>query len=391
MTGVGGKVERTWPLFIGGFLGPFGGSLVTTMLPELGRDLDVTVELASSTLTAYLVPFAALMLVSGTLAERIGRRRTVRVAYLVYALASLGAVLAPNFQLFFIARILQGASNAFTTPVLVGAITDAVPPHRLNRSLGVFGSLQAFGMAASPLAGGLSAAVHWRWAFVVCALVAGVLFFLPPPDSSRATPVDSPSRWRALANRRLALAAFVAGIAYLTTSGVLVLTALYAREEFGLTPGLAGVVVAVFGVAGLLTGRRTGGWMDRFGVLRVGTLVHLLLGLSCAAIALTAGLSRGIGVAIVVALVALGGVAGTAGRSTTQSLAVTSAPTNRAGASSVMLACQFSGSALAPILWVPIFVGSAPWLALVAAGMPALVAALTLGWAWRTASKMDLF
>ncbi|MDO5683769.1 MAG: MFS transporter [Propionibacteriaceae bacterium] len=364
-----------WPLFIGGFLGPFGGSLVTTMLPELARDLNVSVEVASTTLTAYLVPFAATMLVSGTLAERMGRRRTVRMAYLVYALASVAAVVAPNFQLFFLARILQGASNAFTTPVLVGAITDAVPAQRLNRSLGVFGSLQALGMAASPLAGGLSAAV--------CALVAGVLFFLPPPDAARPAQLGSSARWRALANRKLALAGFVAGVAYLTTSGILVLTALYARVQFDLTPGLAGVVVAVFGVAGLLTGRRTGGWMDRFGVLRVGAVVHVVMGLACAMIALTASFIPIVGVALLVMLVAIGGVAGTAGRSTTQSLAVTSAPTNRAGASSVMLACQFGGSALAPILWVPVFVGGAPWLALVVAGVPALIAGLVLAIAWR--------
>lgn len=378
------KASRTWPLYIGGFLGPFGGSLVTTMLPELGLAFEVSVGVASSSLTGYLIPFAVLMLASGTLAERIGRRRTVRTAYLIYTLASVAAIVAPNFQLFLLARILQGASNAFTTPVLVGAITDAVPARRLNRSLGVFGSLQAFGMAASPLAGGLAASVHWRWAFVACAVVAGVLFFLPPPDSERSVAGDSRSRWRALANRRLALASFVAGFAYLTTSGVLVLTALYARAEFGLSPEGAGLVVAAFGVAGLLTGRRTGGLLDRFGVARVGIVVHLGLGIACAAIALTAGLPGAIGIAVVVALVAVGGVSGTACRSTTQSLAVTSAPTNRAGASSVMLACQFTGSAVAPLLWVPVFVGGTPALALGLAGVPAVIAAAALALAGRT-------
>ena len=371
---VGTKQVRTWPLYIGGFLGPFGGSLVTTMLPEVGADLGVSVELASWGLTGYLIPFAALMLVSGTIAERVGRRRTVRMAYLVYTLSSVLGALAPTFELFLLARIVQGASNAFTTPVLVGAITDAVRPERLNRSLGMFGSLQAFGQAASPLAGGLAAAVHWRWAFVVCALVAGVLFFLPPPDSERQVRSESGSRWRALANRRLALACFVAGFAYLTTSGIMVLTALYARDQFGLNPGAAGLVVAAFGVAGLLTGRRTGGLLDRFGVLRVGAVVHIAMGLSCVAIVVSAFVGWWFGLVLLIGLVGVGGACGTACRSTTQNLAVTSAPTNRAGASSVMLACQFAGSALAPVLWVPIFVGGTPLLALVLAGIPALIA-----------------
>ena len=54
--------HATWPLYIGGFLGPFGGAVVATMLPEMAGDLGVSVNAASLSLTAYLVPFAVLML-----------------------------------------------------------------------------------------------------------------------------------------------------------------------------------------------------------------------------------------------------------------------------------------------------------------------------------------
>lgn len=377
--------DRTWPLFIGGFIGPFGAQLVSTMLPELSADLSVTVEVASTALTAYLVPFAALMLVSGTLAERWGRRSTVRTAYLVYFLASVACLAAPTFETFLLGRVLQGASNAFTTPVLVGAITDLVPTQRLGRSLGLFGSLQALGQAMSPLAGGLAASVHWRWAFVVCAVVAGVLFFLPPqnPASPTAapqaptTPTDgqAASQWKALANRRLALACVVAGLAYLSTTGIILLVALFARVQFGLSPSAAGLVVASFGLAGLLTGRRTGALLDRFGVLPVGAAAHALVAGACLVVALTAGLSVTMGVAITVVAVAVGGVGGTASRSAAQTLAVTSAPTNRAGASSVMLACQFGSAAVAPLMLIPVFTSASPSFALFVAAVPALLAA----------------
>lgn len=83
-------------LYAGGFLGPFGGGVVASMLPEIGAATGVSAGAAASTLTAYLGPFALTMLVSGTLGARWGRVRTVRTAYLVYAVASLASALAPT-------------------------------------------------------------------------------------------------------------------------------------------------------------------------------------------------------------------------------------------------------------------------------------------------------
>src|SRR3546814_1946284 len=64
-------------LYAGGFLGPFGGGVVASILPEIGDDLGVGPSAAASSLTAYLLPFAALMLVSGPLGKRWGKVRTV--------------------------------------------------------------------------------------------------------------------------------------------------------------------------------------------------------------------------------------------------------------------------------------------------------------------------
>lgn len=375
------RATPTWPLYIGGFIGPFGGQLVGTMLPEVAADLDVTVEVASLSLTAYLIPFAALMLVSGTLAERMGRRTAVRAAYALYVVASLACAFAPTFELFIVGRIVQGIANAFTTPVLVGALSDAVPPERLGRSLGMYGSMQALGQAMAPLAGGLAAALNWRGGFVVVAVVAGALFFLPPRDAPHHAQ-GARGRFRSLATRQLALACLVAGLAYLSTTGVILLAALYGRVEFGLSPELAGLAVAAFGLAGLLTGRRTGGLIDRLGLFPVGMAAHALLGLSCLVIGLTAGLPVAIGVTVMVLAIAVGGMSGTATRSVAQNLAVTSAPTNRSGASSVMLAFQFGGSALAPLVWVPLFYGWSAAGSLMVTGAPAILSGLVLVAVW---------
>src|SRR6476469_9383715 len=105
-----GRATRA-ALYAGGFIGPFGGGMVTVLIPELRDAFDVSTSSASLALTAYLVPFAALQLVSGPLGERVGRARATRVAFGVYAVASLAAAVVHGYGPFLVARAVQGAAN----------------------------------------------------------------------------------------------------------------------------------------------------------------------------------------------------------------------------------------------------------------------------------------
>jgi MFS family permease len=167
------------------------------MLPELGESYGVSAASATLSVTAFLLPFAAVMLVSGTLGERWGRRRTVLLGYAVYVLASVACVVAGTLTLFLAARALQGVANAFTTPLLLAALGSTVPPERLGRALGWFGSLQAAGQTSAPLVGGLAAELDWRLAFVGVTLVAVVLGLVGIP-SAGARPAQRPALRTAL-------------------------------------------------------------------------------------------------------------------------------------------------------------------------------------------------
>src|SRR6185312_4865711 len=60
--------SRTLPLYVGGFLGPFGGAVLAVLIPELRDAFDATTTEIALAVPAYLVPFALLQLISGTLA-----------------------------------------------------------------------------------------------------------------------------------------------------------------------------------------------------------------------------------------------------------------------------------------------------------------------------------
>ena len=111
---------RHSPLYIGGFLGPFGGGVVAVLVPQLRDAFDATTAGVALSIPAYLVPFAALQLVSGTLGERLGRRRVVRTGYIAYAVLSLLAALAPTLGAFLVVRALQGSRERVPDAVAAG-------------------------------------------------------------------------------------------------------------------------------------------------------------------------------------------------------------------------------------------------------------------------------
>lgn len=334
--------------------------MVNAMLPELAAGLGTSVAGAAASLTWYMVPFSGLMLVSGTVSGRWGLARVVRVAFTLYAVGSLVCVLASSSGVFFAGRAVQGAANAFTTPLLLAMLADLVPRERLGRALGTYASMTAAGQAFAPLIGGAAAGVDYRWAFGASA-AAAVLLAVAARGSATVDGAGRPP-WRALVNLGLVRACVTSyALQFAVTSGM-VLAALVASDRFGLSPAARGMVVAAFGVAGFLTGRATGRVFDRVGVRRAGLAAMGLLGVSVAAVG-----SVPFAVLLGVAM-ALAGIGGTGGRVLTNTLAMASTPANPAGATSVALAVQFLGSACAPAV-LPLYDRSPAAAALVAGGI----------------------
>jgi MFS family permease len=339
-------------LYAGGLLGPLGGGVVAPMLPQIGRSVHASSAAVATAQTAYFVPFAAVQLVSGTLGERWGRRRTVRVAYVAFVVSSLACAAAPTLVSFLAARTVMGATNAFTSPLLLAGLGATIPPERLSRAVGIFFSCQAAGQSFAPLVGGVAAATWWRLAFVVVAATSTLLAFAPPPGEPRPGAEAPP--WRPLISRRMGLLSAGAFLSFIGASGLPFLVALYAADVLHLRPEMTGLVLVGFGLAGLLLGSFWGGLTERLGSRTCGMLGALV----------TAALIAAVGVSgSVLALVACWTAAGAGAALLTvalQNLAMRAIPGNRGGALSVVSAFRFAGGALAPIAWLPLYDGAPP-------------------------------
>jgi MFS family permease len=352
---------RRVALYAGGFLGPFGGGVLTVLIPDLRAEFDVSTAAASAVIPAYIVPFAALQLVSGTLGERFGLARTVRVAYVGYALVSILAAVTTGFGVLLVARALQGVANAFTTPLLLAALAAATPPARLGRAMGAFASVQTAGIVSAPLVGGIAGHVDLRLAFVGPAVAALVLAVVPLPTMTRDASA-APPRLRAAINRPVRWLALAAFLSYLAVTGLAFLVALYGADEFGLSASARGLILATFGLAGVVASPVAGLLVERIGPTRVSVAGALacaatvpFLGVADTPEILTAAwLGAGLGSALL-----------WTGLNT---LTVEAAPANRAGAVSFVGAFKFAGNAAAPAVWLPLY-SARTWLAFAVAGV----------------------
>src|SRR4051794_39702220 len=223
---------------------------------------DASAGEVTAGITVYLLPFAALQLVSGTLGEQLGRARTIRTAYVVYAVTSFGTALAPSIVPFLALRAILGAANAFTSPLLLAALAES-SDERLGRSMGTFAAVQTAGMVMAPLCGGLIGAIEPRLAFAVPGVAAAFLAAAPLPGGARQTAREAPARLRDAFNPRSTAVAVAGFLAFFALNGLAFLVSLRAADRFGLDTTARGVLLAGFGLAGVLAGRPAGGLVDR--------------------------------------------------------------------------------------------------------------------------------
>ncbi|MGW8768317.1 MFS transporter [Streptomyces sp. NPDC055815] len=183
------------------FLVGVDATIVNVGLPEIGRGLDVGTRGLEWVVDAYTVVMASLLIVSGALADRLGRRRVFRTGLLVFGLASLVCALAPSLGVLVAARAVQGIGASMLSPVALAIVVNAMPdPRERARAIGVWASVFGLSMAAGPVTGGaLIAAFGWRSVFwinapvVVLALVL-VALFVPESRGERARRLDLPGQ-----------------------------------------------------------------------------------------------------------------------------------------------------------------------------------------------------
>jgi EmrB/QacA subfamily drug resistance transporter len=149
-------------------------SIVNIALPSAQADLDISNADRQWMVTAYTLAFGALLLLGGRIADYNGRKRTFIIGLIGFAGASALGGLAPNQELLFAARALQGAFAALVAPSALSIVTVTfTEPKERAQAFGVFGALAGGGAAIGLIVGGvLTEYASWRWCLGVNVPVA---------------------------------------------------------------------------------------------------------------------------------------------------------------------------------------------------------------------------
>ncbi|MFE2319114.1 MFS transporter [Streptomyces sp. NPDC059441] len=183
------------------FLVGLDTSIVNVGLPAIGHGLGIGTRSLEWTVDAYTLVLASLLISSGALADRFGRRRVFQFGLVVFGAASLLCAIAPSAGVLIAARAVQGVGASMLSPVALAIVVNAMPdPRERAQAIGVWASVFGLSMAAGPVTGGaLIAGFGWRSVFwinapvIVAALVLTAVF-VPESRAPRAQRLDLPGQ-----------------------------------------------------------------------------------------------------------------------------------------------------------------------------------------------------
>jgi EmrB/QacA subfamily drug resistance transporter len=151
------------------------GTVVNVALRTIGSDLDASLAQLQWISNAYLLTLASLILIGGSLGDRLGRRRVFLVGVVWFAVASALCGLAPNAETLIAARALQGIGGALLAPGSLAIIESGIDPADRGRAIGAWTGMTSVAAAIGPFVGGaLVQYADWRWIFWINAPLAVV-------------------------------------------------------------------------------------------------------------------------------------------------------------------------------------------------------------------------
>jgi MFS transporter, YNFM family, putative membrane transport protein len=248
-------------LSLAGFVSGMTIRIAEPLLPRIAEHFDVGVGHASVIVTGFVVAYGLFQLVHGPLGDRIGKLRAVSIACIGASAACAICAVATSLWMLAGFRFLSGMTAGAVIPLSLAYVGDTFPFEDRQAALAryLFGALG--GQTVGPLVGGVfSDLVGWRGTFLVPAaafLAIGLL--LAPTARRQPRPAPAGGSFNPLRGygpllrqrhvRIVLVSVFVEGALFLGTFGFF---GAYLRDDFDLSYTVIGLVLASYGIGGLV-------------------------------------------------------------------------------------------------------------------------------------------
>ncbi|MER5431908.1 MFS transporter [Streptomyces sp. NPDC002588] len=155
---------------------------LTVAVPSMTEDLGAGAQDTQWILDSYILVFAGLLLTSGSLGDRFGRRRVMLTGLVLFGAASLAATVCTNPGEVIAVRIAMGVGGALIMPSTLSILITVFDEEERGRAMAAWGSVSMLGLVGSPVLGGILID-HFSWhsiflinvPVVLLAVVAGVV------------------------------------------------------------------------------------------------------------------------------------------------------------------------------------------------------------------------
>jgi len=176
-------------------------TILNVALPTLQRDLHASLSGLQWVADAYLLAVSSLLLLSGSAADRLGRKRVFLVGLAGFGLGSLLCSLAPGTGWLIGLRMLQGIGGSMLTPVSLSIVRNTFhDPRERAHAIGIWSGIFGVATACGPIVGGvLVSAAGWRSIFwlnvpICAAMIAATVRYVPESRAPRPRRVDVPGQ-----------------------------------------------------------------------------------------------------------------------------------------------------------------------------------------------------
>ncbi|WP_446040884.1 MFS transporter [Streptomyces sp. SID1121] len=163
-------------------------TILNVALPTLQKELHASVAGLQWTIDAYTLVLASLLMLAGSTADRIGRRKVFMTGLVIFTVGSALCSAAPNLESLVAFRILQAVGGSMLNPVAVSIITNTFTERRERaRAIGAWGAVVGISLALGPIIGGLLVdTISWRaifWLNIPIGITALILTWRYVPES----------------------------------------------------------------------------------------------------------------------------------------------------------------------------------------------------------------